>query len=144
MHLPDRLHRRLSRQVELALLTRAASLSSARARFAALSAAIAAAETNLATLRDQLAAAHAHHGFTADTPVGRALTRHPAAAAILTRHGLATCQDCPVRHTETLAELARGHDLDLAAILAELNALGEAGVLEPEPGRPLARLSSSQ
>jgi hypothetical protein len=39
-----------------------------------------------------------------------------------------------VRHDETLEEVARGHELDLEALLAELNGLGEAGGQRPEAG----------
>ncbi|MFH1465905.1 MAG: hypothetical protein ABIO70_16070, partial [Pseudomonadota bacterium] len=60
MYLPQRLHRRLARQVELALLTRAGSLSSARAQSAALPTALATAEASLAALRARITQAQAH------------------------------------------------------------------------------------
>jgi len=121
VRLPERLHRRLAREVEFYLLTQAGSLTTARAHGAALERGLVAAEAALGDLGTALAAAWTHARVGPTTTVGRALVRDPGAADILARHGLATCGDCPVRHDETLEELARGHQIPLDPLLLALN-----------------------
>ena len=50
------------------------------------------------------------------------LGAHPGAQAILNAHAL-HCERCVVSESETLADGLRAYGLDVAAVLAELNAL---------------------
>ncbi|MFZ5479688.1 MAG: hypothetical protein ACOZNI_23175 [Myxococcota bacterium] len=61
--------------------------------------------------------------FRAGMTVHAAHARHPGVQAIFARHGLPRCTDCAVGADETLAEAAEGEGLDLATLLAALDAL---------------------
>lgn len=61
--------------------------------------------------------------FTHEMTVHEAWRRHPGVAAIFSAHHLPACTDCAVGADETLAEAAFGYNLDLADLLAKLNAL---------------------
>ncbi len=61
--------------------------------------------------------------FSAEMTIDQAWRRHPAARRIFAAHHLPGCGGCAVRYDETLAEAAAAYDLDLAALLAALNAL---------------------
>jgi hypothetical protein len=61
--------------------------------------------------------------LTGATTVHAAHARHPGVQAVFARHGLPRCTDCAVGADETLAEAAFGEGMELASLLAELNAL---------------------
>jgi hypothetical protein len=121
--LPPRVERRVRRVVEEILLSEAASLGRSRAALDELGRQIGQLEARSNDLRAALDQGLSLVRFTAGTTVGRALGLHPGVAALLAEHGLDRCDGCPVRHDETLAELARGHDIPLEQLLSTLDAL---------------------
>ena len=60
--------------------------------------------------------------FTEETLIADALDEHEGVAAVLKEMGL-PCFRCAVAEHETIAEGARGKELDVAKVLAALNAL---------------------
>lgn len=54
------------------------------------------------------------------------LTSHPGAPAVFHRHGLA-CGGCIGADIETLGAVAHMHDVDVALLIRELDALVDAG-----------------
>lgn len=60
--------------------------------------------------------------ITKSTPIIDALRSHPQACEIFTRHGMG-CIGCMGSMTETIENGARMHDIDIEALLAELNSL---------------------
>jgi hybrid cluster-associated redox disulfide protein len=117
------LRRRVRRLVELQLLGEAATLAGLGEPLRDLERRMEKLEARLDGLHRALAQARAMGRLTPDTTVGRALRIHPGVAAVLAEHGLDRCEGCPVRHDETLAELARGHDLPLGQLLSRLEGL---------------------
>lgn len=65
--------------------------------------------------------------FEASMTMDQAWNRHPGAPLIFAQHHLPACNDCAVRFDETLAEAAEAYQLDLDALLLQLNALFTAG-----------------
>jgi len=61
-------------------------------------------------------------GFTAETPLARALEMHPGAAGVLASFGIAAGGAEP---WGTIGEAARARGADLASLLGRLNRLGE-------------------
>jgi hypothetical protein len=121
--LSSRVERRVREIVEQMVLSEAASLGGARASLEALSRRLEQLEAREVGLRTELDQGLALVRFTPATTVGRALALHPGVAALLAERGLDRCEGCPVRHDETLAELARGHDIPLVQLLSTLEAL---------------------
>ncbi|WP_425061020.1 hypothetical protein SCACP_17870 [Sporomusa carbonis] len=60
--------------------------------------------------------------FTKNTPIIEALRSHPHAREIFVKHGMG-CIGCMGSQTETIENGANMHDIDVEALLAELNAL---------------------
>lgn len=60
--------------------------------------------------------------FTKDTPILDVLRLYPEAREILTAHGMA-CIGCMGAANETIENAARAHDIDVDALLKELNRL---------------------
>lgn len=58
------------------------------------------------------------------TPIIEALRSHPRAREIFAKHGMG-CIGCMGSLTETVENGASMHDIDVEALLAELNALKE-------------------
>ncbi|SMC55837.1 DUF1858 domain-containing protein [Sporomusa malonica] len=58
------------------------------------------------------------------TPIIEALRSHPRAREIFAKHGMG-CIGCMGSLTETIENGASMHDIDVEALLAELNALNE-------------------
>ncbi len=56
------------------------------------------------------------------TPIIEALRSHPEARRIFAKHGMG-CIGCMGSLTETIENGAKMHDIDIEALLAELNAL---------------------
>jgi hybrid cluster-associated redox disulfide protein len=61
--------------------------------------------------------------FEAETTVGEALARHPAARWVFAAYHLGGCSNCAVSNEETLAQVAEGYGLPLKKLLADLNSL---------------------
>ncbi len=121
--LPPRLDAWLRRTVEQQLLSSAASMGGTRSELERATARMAALDEAYAPLEDALAQSMARVRFTPRTTVARALALHPGAVDVLAAHQLDRCSDCPVRHDETLDEVARGHDIPLEQLLSSLDAL---------------------
>lgn len=68
--------------------------------------------------------------YTRDTLIREVLTAHAEAASVFEKHGLA-CAACLGADMETLSSVATMHEIPLADLLADLNALtdrdGEVG-----------------
>ena len=60
--------------------------------------------------------------FIKSTPIIDALRSHPKAREIFTKHGMG-CVGCLGSMTETIENGANMHDIDIEALLAELNDL---------------------
>jgi hydrid cluster protein-associated redox disulfide domain len=60
--------------------------------------------------------------FTKSTPIIEALRAHPKAREIFTKHGMG-CIGCMGSTTETIERGAAMHDIDVEALLVELNNL---------------------
>ncbi len=118
--LHPRMQRKLEQWVTTQLLGDAASLRPIRAPLTALDGRIRALEARTIALREGLDQALEGVRFTPLTTVGQALDRHPRVAAVLADHGLDRCGHCPVRHDETLEEVARGHEIALEQLLSSL------------------------
>ncbi len=118
-----RLQRWLSRTVEAQVLSSAASMGGARAGLADAEASIAGLEERWPPLRQALDEALAPVRFTPRTTVAQALALHPGVVRVLADHQLDRCERCPVRHDESLEELARGHDIPLDRLLSLPHAL---------------------
>lgn len=100
-------------QAELAALSHAQEAAARAAMAAALAAK--ALQADLAVLtRPQ---------FSADMTLDQVWRRHPGVRALFAARHLPACDGCALRHDETLAEAADAYDLDLPALLVELNAL---------------------
>ncbi|MDR3591901.1 MAG: DUF1858 domain-containing protein [Negativicutes bacterium] len=61
---------------------------------------------------------------TKDTSVIEALRLYPAAREVFARHGMA-CGGCMGSVNETIENAAMMHEVDVDALLAELNRLGK-------------------
>ena len=120
---PPRLQRWIARTVEQQVLSSVASLSVARADIAAADTLIGQLETRWTALRQALDAALAPVRFTPRTTVAQALALHPGVVDLLATYQLDRCERCPVRHDESLEELARGHDISLDQLLSRLDGL---------------------
>lgn len=59
---------------------------------------------------------------TKDTPLIEALRSHPLAREVFMKHGMG-CVGCMGSSTETIANGAKMHDIDVEALLKELNSL---------------------
>ncbi len=59
---------------------------------------------------------------TKDTPLIEALRSHPLVRDIFTKYGMG-CIGCMGSATETIANGAKMHDIDVEALLKELNSL---------------------
>lgn len=68
--------------------------------------------------------------LTSDMLIRDVLNHSPATAAVFERHGLA-CASCMGSQLETVSAVASMHEVDVAALLMELNALS-AGSAEEE------------
>lgn len=68
--------------------------------------------------------------FTSEMLISDVLSSRPETALVFERHGLA-CASCIGSQLETVSAVASGHDVDVIALLAELNAL-PAGAAEEE------------
>ncbi len=121
--LPQRVLDRLRCAVEQQVLGQAGSLAAFRGSIPAVQTRLEGLEARWPALREGLDQALALARFTPRTTVERALSLHPAVAAVLAEHQLDRCERCPVRHDETLEEVARGHDIPLAQLLSRLDAL---------------------
>lgn len=124
--LHPRLQRKLEQWVGTQLLGEAASLGSARQDLADLRERLDALEARMPALRSGLDQALTGLRFAPGTTVAQALDLHPGVAAVLAQHGLDRCDDCPVRHDETLEEVAGGHDIALEQLLSSLTTLLDA------------------
>ncbi|WP_371370942.1 DUF1858 domain-containing protein [Sporomusa aerivorans] len=60
--------------------------------------------------------------FNKSTPIIEALRAHPEARKVFAKHGMG-CIGCMGSLTETIENGARMHDIDVEALLTELNAL---------------------
>jgi len=60
--------------------------------------------------------------FTSDMLIRDVLNHSPATAAVFERRGLA-CASCMGSQLETVAAVASVHEVDVASLLVELNAL---------------------
>jgi hypothetical protein len=69
--------------------------------------------------------------FVAEMTVAEALALHPHARWVLAAWQLRGCVDCSAREAETLGEVARGYQLPLQRLLADLNGLPVAGYQLP-------------
>jgi hypothetical protein len=121
--LPPRLQRKLEQWVGTQLLGESASLGPARQAIEALGPRLDALEARLPALRQGLDQALTGLRFAPGTTVGQALDLHPGVDAVLAQHGPDRCGHCPVRHDETLEEVAAGHDIALGQLLSSLTAL---------------------
>jgi hybrid cluster-associated redox disulfide protein len=65
-------------------------------------------------------------GFLADMTIRAAWTSHPAAPQVFAEHHLPGCIDCALSASESIAEGAGDHGLDVQALLDDLNRLGSA------------------
>jgi hybrid cluster-associated redox disulfide protein len=61
--------------------------------------------------------------FTSGMTVDAALALHPAARWVFAAYQIGGCNGCSAASDETLAEVAEGYRLELARLLADLNAL---------------------
>lgn len=61
--------------------------------------------------------------FTSAMTVEQAWRRHSGVQRVFARRHLPACDHCSVRFDETLEEVSLAYELDLAALLEELNAL---------------------
>lgn len=61
---------------------------------------------------------------TKDTSILETLRLYPAAREIFAQHGMA-CIGCMAAVNETIEHAARMHDVDIDALIRELNLLGE-------------------
>jgi len=120
---PPRLQRWLARTVEQQVLSSVANLGDTRADMATADALITQLEARWTPLRQALDAALAPVRFTPRTTVAQALALHPGVVDLLAEYQLDRCERCPVRHDESLEELARGHDIPLDQLLSRLDAL---------------------
>ena len=123
--LPARIERKLAELVEVQLLAHTARLGPTRRGVDELTATMSAIEGRLPTLRASLDAALARMRFGPNTTVGQALDLHSGVNAVLASFQLDRCERCPVRHDETLEELARGHEIPLEQLLSRLEGLLE-------------------
>lgn len=57
---------------------------------------------------------------TADMLISHVLSTHPESAAVFARHGLG-CPSCLAAGMETVSAVASMHDVDVDALLAEIN-----------------------
>ncbi len=122
MSIRQRLRARLARMAEQILLDRGASLGSVPPQAEALKARFEGLGDKAQALQAALQSARPLYALTPDTTVAIAWRLHPAVSRVFAGHHLARCTSCPVRHDETLAEVARGHGIDLDGLLAELQA----------------------
>ena len=60
--------------------------------------------------------------ITVDTPIIEAFRSHPLAREVFAKHGMG-CVSCMGCVTETIANGAKMHDMDVEALLRELNLL---------------------
>lgn len=60
--------------------------------------------------------------FTADTLIRDVLTSSPNTVSVFERHGLA-CASCMGSQLESVSAVASMHEVDVTALLTELNAL---------------------
>jgi len=63
--------------------------------------------------------------FGPDTIISDVLQVDPRAVEVFTRHGLA-CPSCIAAGMETLSAVASMHEVSVDALLADLNAVGDA------------------
>ena len=88
----------------------------------------AAIEARLVALGRQLEASQADLRlallpFSAEMTIDQAWRKHPGTRDVFARYHLPACDGCAVRFDETIAEAAVAYELDLSALLEELNAL---------------------
>ncbi len=121
--LPPRLRRALIRRVQRALLSQAGTVAPLRADADALSLRIDELEAGVTELQAPLERAATRATFSPGTTVARALALHPEACTVLAGFQLDRCDSCPVRHDETLEEVARGHAIPLESLLSQLRVL---------------------
>lgn len=129
MPLRPRLDGFLRARARLLLVAREALLPPLQAEFAALTQAQEAAACAAKAAAHAAQALHADLAvltrpqFSADMTLDQVWRRHPGVRALFAARHLPACDGCALRHDETLAEAADAYDLDLAALLAALNAL---------------------
>lgn len=63
--------------------------------------------------------------ITANMRIRDILARHPQAASVFNRYGI-RCEGCHAARYESLGQGARVHGIDLAPLLADLNAAASA------------------
>ncbi len=62
--------------------------------------------------------------ITKEMTINEAVQKHPKTALVFMDYGL-HCVGCPMAPSETLEEAAKGHELDLDKLLADLNKAAE-------------------
>lgn len=123
-----RLRAALAVRVREGLAPRRGLLAPIQREVLAIADRIDAVETRIRSLVERIEALRADldllgRPFAPDMTVDQAWRRHPRAREVFSRHHLPACDGCAVRFDETLAEVAEAYDIDLAELLAELNAL---------------------
>jgi hybrid cluster-associated redox disulfide protein len=68
--------------------------------------------------------------FRSQTIVADALAMHPKARWVFAAYHLGGCNACNLAHEETLEQVAQGYQISLERLLADLNSLVEARVVE--------------
>ncbi len=118
-----RLRRSLAARVQALLLPSGQSLGPTRRAAAALTPRLDALQARLRTQESVQRAALASRRFRLDMSIDDALRLHSGARDVLAQHHLSACHSCPVRHDETLEELAAGHQISADGLLRALNDL---------------------
>src|SRR5919201_1829230 len=80
--------------------------------------------------------------ITKDMVIREVRDRYPGITAVFQAHGL-PCAGCHVGSYETIAGGARTHNLDVEAILADLNTFVRDGTVPPARGRPSGMMAQA-
>lgn len=75
--------------------------------------------------------------FVPDMTVDHAWRRHPGVRAVFTARHLPACDQCAVRHDETLQEVAAAYGFGLDALLRDLNSLLGGPDRDPSRASPV-------
>src|SRR5919201_4642920 len=80
--------------------------------------------------------------FTKNMVIREGRDKYPGITAVFQAHGL-PCAGCHVGSYETVAGGARTHNLDVEAILADLNKFVRDGTVPPAKGRPTGLMAQA-
>ena len=115
------------RRVQQQLLSQVGTIADITADARALEQRIDELEAVTVGLEQQIEEAVEGVRFTPRTTVARALALHSGTRGVLAEYQLDKCDSCPVRHDETLEEVATGHAIPLESLLSRLQALLRPG-----------------